>query len=173
MFSSSSREMLHAKPTSSSAHFTSTAHGTAFDSNVFCMCITLIACRQQLQWALWMSDWCLWPCRLGKHYPTHVHSRDSAYPNFSTTQPDANTLCGALVSGAFTKPPGSTDVYTDNRGNWYESEAGIDYSGSVICALGGYAAVPVGGFDHCPSMRTPLTGRTFTSRRRLLRSADS
>jgi hypothetical protein len=121
-----------------------------------------------------MSDWCLWPCRLGKHYPTRVHSRDSAYPNWANINAlDGNTLCGALVSGPFTSAPGSTDVYTDNRAKYMESEAGIDYSASVICALGGYAAVPVGGFDHCPSTRTPLTGRTITSRRRLLRSADS
>lgn len=39
-------------------------------------------------------------CRLGNHYPTKVHSRDAAYPNFEKNKlKDGSVLCGALVSG--------------------------------------------------------------------------
>jgi hypothetical protein len=100
-------------------------------------------------------------CRLGNHYPLRVHSRDSAFPNWNTALPDGNTLCGAVVSGPFVKPPNSTDVYTDNRVRYQESEAAVDYVASIVCALGGYADTPVGGFDHCDTMRAPLDGRTI------------
>ena len=41
-------------------------------------------------------------CRIGKHWPTEMHARDPAYPNFrDALKPDANTLCGAQVSGPY------------------------------------------------------------------------
>jgi hypothetical protein len=42
-------------------------------------------------------------CRIGKHYPTALHTRDAAYPNFRGAPGllDANTLCGAQVSGPY------------------------------------------------------------------------
>lgn len=53
-----------------------------------------------------------------------------------------------------------TDVYTNMRSNWGESEPALDYTGGLICALMGYAALPDGTFDD-PScdVRTPFTGR--------------
>lgn len=44
--------------------------------------------------------------RVGKHYPTHLHSRDASYPEFRTDEPDPSLLCGALVSGPYA--PGKT-----------------------------------------------------------------
>jgi Glycosyl hydrolase family 9 len=99
-------------------------------------------------------------CRFGQSYPTHVHSRDASYPNWGTTKPDGNTLCGAMVSGPFTAPPGSTDLYTDDRSKYEETEAGVDYSGSIICALAGYASLAEHSFDHCSGAgRSAFDGR--------------
>lgn len=57
-----------------------------------------------------------------------------------------------------------TDVYTNDRTNWRESEPAIDYSAGLICSLMGYAALPDGSFDDptC-DVRTPLTGRSTAS----------
>jgi hypothetical protein len=73
--------------------------------------------------------------------------------------PDTATLCGGIVSGPWTEPPGMTDGFTDSRAKFQESEAGIDYSGSVLCAFGGYAAMADGAFDKCAGVRGPLHGR--------------
>jgi hypothetical protein len=44
----------------------------------------------------------LFYCRIGKHWPTEMHTRDAGYPNFRTDNlTDANTLCGAQVSGPY------------------------------------------------------------------------
>jgi Glycosyl hydrolase family 9 len=102
---------------------------------------------------------CACSCRLGNHFPTHIHSRDAATPNWGTPNPDGNTFCGAIVSGPCANP-GPTDLFTDDRTKYQEAEAGIDYSGSVICAFGGYADQPSGAFDHCSGVRSPLTART-------------
>ena len=40
-------------------------------------------------------------CRVGSHYPKHLHSRDASYPEFRTEEPDPSLLCGALVSGPY------------------------------------------------------------------------
>jgi Glycosyl hydrolase family 9 len=98
-------------------------------------------------------------CRFGKDYPKHIHSRDSAYPVFTTNQA-AQTHCGAVVSGPWTASPGSTDLFTDDRRKYTASEAGVDYSGSVLCALAGYAALPEGALDACTTVaRSPFDGR--------------
>jgi hypothetical protein len=91
-----------------------------------------------------------------------VHSRDIAYPNWNNGEPDPTTLCGALVSGPFTAPPGSTDLFTDNRKKFMETVTGVDYSGSIVCALAGYASLPEQSFDHCAGAdagRSPCDGR--------------
>ena len=99
-------------------------------------------------------------CSLGTHYPRHVHSRDAATPYFKTpTHTDPNTLCGGIVSGPWSTPSTSTDRFTDDRNKYEETEAGLDYSGSALCAFGGYAAVANGGFSGCTGVRGPLTGR--------------
>jgi hypothetical protein len=98
-------------------------------------------------------------CRLGKSYPTHVHNRDVALGNFDiNSKPDVNTLCGAVVSGPWTQPPGSTDRYVDDRDVWTETEAGVDYAGSTLCAFGGYASLPDTALSGC-SARSPFDGR--------------
>lgn len=93
-----------------------------------------------------------------------MHSRDAAVPNWRKPNlPDGNTLCGAIVSGPWEPPPANTDKFTDDRNKFQEAEAGIDYSGSVLCALGGWAAQPAGAYDHCTGSlnvgRTALTAR--------------
>jgi hypothetical protein len=105
-------------------------------------------------------------CSLGQHYPTRLHSRDAAYPNFrDDTKPDGQTLCGAYVSGpfvegdAFGTVQAGTDKYTNDRRVWKESEPAIDYTGSMICAMMGYASLPSGAFDGCDVTRTAFTGR--------------
>jgi hypothetical protein len=65
-----------------------------------------------------------------------------------------------MVSGPFKAPPGSTDLYTDDRSKYEETEAGVDYSGSIICALAGYASLAEHSFDHCSGAgRSPCDGR--------------
>lgn len=100
-------------------------------------------------------------CRLGGNFPRRPHSRDAAYPIWSSaSRANPHTLCGAVISGPWA-PAGSggTDKYTDNRDNFRESEAGIDYSASLPCAMGGYAALSDGDVRGCDNARTPLTGR--------------
>lgn len=48
-------------------------------------------------------------CRVGKHYPTRLHSRDASFPEFRTDEPDPNLLCGALVSGPYAPGKGGDD----------------------------------------------------------------
>jgi Glycosyl hydrolase family 9 len=104
--------------------------------------------------------YCFSACRLGKSFPTHVHDRDAASPNWGTASADGSTICGAVVSGAWALPANTpTDLFTDNRDKYEEAEPAVDYSASVLCAFGGYADVPDGGFDHCTGVRTPQTGR--------------
>jgi hypothetical protein len=57
-------------------------------------------------------------------------------------------------------------MFTDDRDVYTESECGVDYSASALCAFAGYASEPNGAFDHCApdgtgptTVRTPLTGR--------------
>ena len=41
---------------------------------------------------------------MGPNYPTRLHSRDSAYPNFDLTvlgEPDGNLMCGAMAPGPY------------------------------------------------------------------------
>lgn len=98
-------------------------------------------------------------CRLGAHYPLRSHSRDAALSAFtSDTAVDPNTLCGAVVSGPFAEE-GVTDKYLDDRKVYQASESGVDYSASVICAFGAYAAMPADAFEHCDGVRSPLQGR--------------
>jgi hypothetical protein len=64
------------------------------------------------------------------------------------------------VSGAYTPPPGATDAFLDTLLNYKETEAGLDYSASAICAFAGYAALPSDAFDHCEgTSRSPFEGR--------------
>lgn len=100
-------------------------------------------------------------CRLGASSPRNPHARDAAAAGTFSDEsiPNAHTLCGALVSGPHSTS-GGTDLYEDSRDDWRASEAGIDYSASVICAFGGYAALPHGAFGHCDARsRSPLDGR--------------
>ena len=92
---------------------------------------------------------------MGAYFPEHVHSRDATQYPFSTSKPDVNTLCGAVVSG-----PDATDNYSDVRLNFDESEPAIDYAAGVVCAFGAYAAQPSGAYDHCVDVRGPFTGRS-------------
>lgn len=105
-------------------------------------------------------------CRLGASYPTRLHSRDAAASAWGTaTQSDVNTICGAIVSGPWVDPdapPAGADEYdlfANNRDQFQETEAAVDYSASVICAFGGLAAMPPGAFEHCAGVRSPLDGR--------------
>lgn len=87
-----------------------------------------------------------------------------------TNDPDPNVLCGALVSGpyapAVTGGPDAedgpvsegTDVFTDDRRSWRETEPAVDYTGSLVCAMMGYAVQPEGAFTGCDG-RDPFTGR--------------
>ena len=57
-----------------------------------------------------------------------------------------------------------TDVYTNNRTNWGESEAALDYTAGLICGLMGYAALPDGTFnDAACDVRSPFTGRAAST----------
>jgi len=104
--------------------------------------------------------------RIGKHWPTMLHSRDAAFPFFySETDPDPYPLCGALVSGPYAQTSdddgpvtSGTDVYTNNRRQWKESEPAIDYTSSLVCTLMSYATMPDSLFEGCPA-RSPFTGR--------------
>ena len=62
-----------------------------------------------------------WRCRLGAHYPTRLHSRDAAYPNFgSDSEDDGSVLCGALVSGPYAPANISVDGPVPGaRPRWY------------------------------------------------------
>ena len=115
-----------------------------------------------------MAHSCPLPCRFGSYYPTHVHSRDAAYPHFpNNTQPDGSTLCGALVAGPYgrtaTDPEwgpvaAGTDVYANNRNLWREAEPAIDYTSSLVCTMMAYVNTPDTLFADCPA-RTAFTGR--------------
>lgn len=103
---------------------------------------------------------------MGSHYPTRLHSRDAAYPNFDEEYlPDGNLLCGALVAGPYAhgssgvdgRAENGTDLFTNNRDLWFEAEPALDYSASMICALAGYASLQ-GPIANC-AVRTPMTGR--------------
>eukprot|EP00892_Ulva_mutabilis_P000083 jgi/Ulvmu1/10075/UM006_0022.1 len=103
---------------------------------------------------------------IGNHYPTMLHSRDAAFPNFySTSEPDPFPLCGALVSGPYAQTSEEdgpvdtgTDMYTNNRRMWRESEPAIDYTSSLVCTLMAYATMPDSLFQGCTA-RSPFTGR--------------
>jgi hypothetical protein len=110
-------------------------------------------------------------CRIGNYFPRHLHSRDAAFPVFlNETAPDPNMLCGAVVAGPYA--PGvfggeeavdgpvtdGTDVYTDNRDSWREAEPAVDYTGSLMCAVMGYAMQPDGAYSTCTA-RDPFAGR--------------
>ena len=60
-------------------------------------------------------------CRLGKHYPTQLHSRDAAFPNWGTNLDDGNILCGATATGPyFGDGNDDSDRYTNSRNFWRE-----------------------------------------------------
>jgi N-acetylglucosamine-6-phosphate deacetylase len=108
--------------------------------------------------------------RLGANYPTRLHSRDAAINSWgSATAADVNTICGAIVSGPWVDPaakgtkPEEYDLYNNNRDEFQETEAALDYSASVLCAFAGYAAMPAKAFDHCLGVRGPLAGRVAAS----------
>lgn len=118
----------------------------------FCKCSahTLLPPQQ-------LANGCAHVCRLGKHYPTQIHSRDaSSYPfdNGLNSEPDQNTICGALVSG-----PDRDEGFADVRKNYNQTEPAIDFASGVLCAFGAYADQPDGAFDDCDVDRTPLTGQ--------------
>jgi hypothetical protein len=83
------------------------------------------------------------------------------------TKFDANTLCGAQVTGPYAEQETKTspvleghDIYYNDRTIWKESEPAVDYTASTLCAVLGYAAMPEGSFAHCsPSVRTVFTDR--------------
>lgn len=62
-----------------------------------------------------------WLSRLGMHFPTRLHSRDAAYPNFgSDAEDDGSVLCGALVSGPYAPANISVDGPVPGvRPRWY------------------------------------------------------
>eukprot|EP00892_Ulva_mutabilis_P000072 jgi/Ulvmu1/10065/UM006_0012.1 len=101
---------------------------------------------------------------MGTHFPTKLHSRDVAYPNFRSSDiEDTATLCGAIVSGPYAATANgpvteSTDLYENDRRRWQASETAIDYSSSLVCALMAYAAMPDSLLEGCPA-RTAFTGR--------------
>lgn len=104
-------------------------------------------------------------CRIGKNWPTKLHSRDSAFPNFdNNVGKDRFPYCGAIVSGPY--PPttmdgpvrSGSDRYTNDRWRWLESEPAIDYTAGVTCALMAYASMPDSVFQGCTA-RSPFTGR--------------
>jgi hypothetical protein len=101
--------------------------------------------------------------RLGKHFPRNPHSRDAAHPAWANQKvPNPNTLCGGVVSGPYNEaaPSSGTDVFTDMRFKYQSTEAAIDYSASIICAMGGFADLPKGTFSDCSvDNRSPLAGR--------------
>ena len=105
-------------------------------------------------------------CRMGRYFPTKLHSRDTAHPNFrNASMEDTGTLCGAIVSGPFDNTAGiggpvrnGTDEYTNDRRVWRSSEAAIDYTSSLICGLMAYATMPDSLFEGCDA-RSPFTGR--------------
>lgn len=105
-------------------------------------------------------------CRIGRYYPTKLHSRDSANPYFYTpSEEDTNTLCGGVVSGPYENPSAmdgpvrnGTDFYANDRSLWQASEAAVDYGTSVICGLLAYATMPDSMFQGCTA-RSPFTGR--------------
>ena len=74
-----------------------------------------------------------------------------------------STVCECVCA---VQPPSSTDLFTDNRDVYTESECGVDYASSALCAFAGYAREGNGEFDHCvpdgtgpAAVRTPLTSR--------------
>jgi hypothetical protein len=103
-------------------------------------------------------------CRLGKHFPRNPHSRDAAAPFFGApqaTNPNPNQLCGGVVSGNFAAAPSNgTDRHTDDRFNFRENEAAIDYSASFLCALSAYADMPAGPFSLVTCLVTHFLERT-------------
>jgi Glycosyl hydrolase family 9 len=116
----------------------------------------------------WLKNVCLglvvlmapWPRRLGSHFPVRTHSRDAA-PNAnidSNAGDDVHTFCGGVVAGPYSKES-VTDHYPDNRIQFESAEPAVDYSASVLCALGAYASMPAGAFDHCQDVRGALVGR--------------
>lgn len=116
--------------------------------------------------SLWLKCVAIRCCRLGAHFPTKLHSRDAAFPNWgSPAADDGNTMCGAMATGPYlgsiSNPVLSNsnpDRYLNNRAFWPESEPGIDFTASMVCALMGYAALPENSFSTC-NVRTPFTGR--------------
>lgn len=64
-----------------------------------------------------------------------------------------------MVSGCFEEDTAhGTDLFTDTKSMFQETEAAIDYSASILCAFGGYADLPAGSFSHCTG-RSPFDGR--------------
>ena len=104
-------------------------------------------------------------CSMGANFPTRLHSRDVAYPNFaSDTEFDTATLCGAIVSGPYAAPQNGpveegTDLYENDRRRWQASETAIDYTSSLVCTMMAYASTPDELLEGCPA-RTAFTGRT-------------
>lgn len=55
---------------------------------------------------------------------------------------------GGVVSGNYVAPPSNgTDRHTDDKLNFRENEAAIDYSASFLCALSAYADMPFGALS--------------------------
>eukprot|EP00892_Ulva_mutabilis_P000079 jgi/Ulvmu1/10071/UM006_0018.1 len=104
---------------------------------------------------------------MGDDYPTKLHNRDVAWPNFwNNDGPDVAPLCGGLVSGPyenFDRVDGptnrGTDLYENNRLRWQASEPAIDYTASLVCSLMSYAEMPDSLFSGC-SARSPFIGRS-------------
>ncbi|XP_006814163.1 uncharacterized protein LOC100369168 [Saccoglossus kowalevskii] len=77
----------------------------------------------------------------GVNFPTRPHHRASSCPlppeacnwgTFSDPGPNSNVLEGALVGG-----PNATDVYFDDRENYYQSEVACDYNAAFQSAVAG------------------------------------